>query len=76
MRPSTGLAALALLFSGCVALDDAVSPAPPVLGSDAGFDRLDPGARNLDSLHFRTSAYSADKAEAASQMAEDLYRKL
>lgn len=76
MRTSTALAALALLSAGCVALDDAVSPAPAALPSESGFERLDPGAQRLDSLHFSVWAYSSEKAQAASQTAEDLYRKV
>lgn len=76
MRPSTALTLLcALAAAGCVAVDEVGGPTAS-LPSDAGFPRLDPGAHRQDSLHFRTEAYGADKAQAASELAEALYRKI
>lgn len=77
MRSSTAFAVLAAAAAaGCVSVDEIVEPASPAPAADAGFPRLDPGASRLDSLHFRTEAYGADKAAAASEMAEALYRKV
>lgn len=77
MRLPTVLALLlASAASGCVALDEVVTPASSSLPSDAGYGRLDPGSYKLDSLHFRVEAYGADKAAKASETAEALYRKV
>lgn len=78
MRPSTtACLAAALLTASCVPLPETAAPsAAPALPADAGFPRLDPGASRLDSLHFRVEAYGPDKAQAASDMAEALYRKV
>lgn len=76
MRPSTALTLFcALAAAGCVAVEEVGGPTSS-LPSDAGFPRLDPGAHRQDSLHFRVEAYGADKAQAASEMAEGLYRKI
>ncbi|MBI3299018.1 MAG: hypothetical protein HYZ75_12680 [Elusimicrobia bacterium] len=69
-------AALVLLLAGCVTLPSEYNPPSAALPSEAGFTRLDPGSQKLVSLHFETSAYTADGAKAASETAETLYRKI
>lgn len=77
MRTSTAAAFLLLLAAaGCVSVDEIAEPGASAPASDAAFPGLDPGASRLDSLHFRVSAYGADKAQAASELSEALYRKV
>lgn len=77
MRSASALAAF-LLLAGCVPLPEGEGLSVPrgPAAADAGFALLDPGAQRLVSLHFETHAYGADRAAAASETAESLYRKV
>ncbi|MBI4371829.1 MAG: hypothetical protein HY552_05990 [Elusimicrobia bacterium] len=50
-------------------------PSLPKIASGA-FPGLDPGASDNQSLHFRVSAYGPDNARAASELAEEAYRRI
>ncbi len=68
---------LAAALSGCVSLPGEERPAAaPSLTGDAGFPRLDPGAQHLDSLHFQTFGYGAEKTQRSSETAERLYGRI
>lgn len=78
MRTAPAFLLAAALLGGCVSLDDAGAPASPgaFLPQDGGYQRLDPGAQRVDGLHFRVEAYGKDKADAALETAEALYRRI
>lgn len=72
------LALLAVLLSACIPYPGALPP------DDSGFSRitegvfpaLDPGASQLESLHFNIRAYGTPKAQALAETAEAAYGRV
>lgn len=67
---------MVVLAAGCVSISEIDEP-----GSDSGVTRrvfpgLDPGAKELVSLHFKVSAYGSDDARIVSELSERLYSSL
>ncbi|OIO08166.1 MAG: hypothetical protein AUJ52_08775 [Elusimicrobia bacterium CG1_02_63_36] len=72
------LGAVASVLVGCVPLpaEDAGNSPPPPRSSMREFEDLDPGAKELVSLHFSVRAYGSGNADAVSALCENLYSRL
>lgn len=71
------LAAAASALISCVPYTGELPPYEPMRAITQGpFQLLDPGAYQLDSLHFLTRAYGGDKAREVSERAEQSYNRI
>ncbi len=69
---------VSLLFGACVPYSGPLEPAPsaPRSVSSGPFEALDPGASELDTLHFSIRAYGSERAGRAGELAEESYRRI
>lgn len=80
MRTSRSLLRAALVLAlaaetGCVPLPPPEPGQGPAYGAGM-FQKLDPGAKKLPSLHFEVHAYDSEKARQVSEIAERLYNRI
>lgn len=73
----TAVAFLAWASAACVPYTGPLPPAVRGPGvTEAPYLPLDPGAAQVDSLHFRVRAYGGDKAQKISEAAEKAYARI
>jgi len=70
------LQVLLLAVAGCVHLAPEGGPGDSRAITGSVFGALDPGAKSLDSLHFRVSSYGIGKTRDVSELCERLYQRI